>query len=261
MVMPPEPDLTLADAFAPAARRSLRVFGATAELVWLPARKQRPNAPDAGRPSFARDPVPRILANEAQWRGGGAVLTPNRYPFAARQSILWRDEERREHDRELLTTAMAWNDARRGSVLLNTIGAAASIARAHVHCTTETLPFLRELRAEPLAAPWLDESPGLSWLRLDLPLQVVGVRGPAAARASAIAALLAQRLCPAANVVDQDGTAWLWPRRLETPLPHFPAALGAAEFWGRWCYADEAPFAAATVADLERALLAAAVAR
>ncbi len=254
MVLPPEPDPTTADGFAPARRRTLLVFGATAELVWLPARKQRPNAPGAERPPFDRDPVPRILAAEEQWRGDAAVLTPNRYPFAARQNILWSPLATREHGSDLLATAMAWNDSRRGTVLLNTIGAAASIARAHVHCTVETLPFLRELRQLPLAAPWLENVPEVTWLRLETPLLVVGVRGPAAARAAAIALLLTRRLCTAANVVDQDGTAWLWPRRLETPAPHFPAALGAAEFWGRWCYADEAPFATATTADLEQAL-------
>ena len=56
------------------------------------------------------------------------------------------------------------------------------------------------------------------------------------------------------NVIVQDGAAWLYPRRAETPAPHFPYALGAAEVWGRWCYLDREPFDAATGAALERAL-------
>jgi hypothetical protein len=41
---------------------------------------------------------------------------------------------------------------------------------------------------------------------------------------------------------------------IEIPAPHFPHALGAAELWGRWCYADEAAFRDARVEDLVAAL-------
>ena len=40
---------------------------------------------------------------------------------------------------------------------------------------------------------------------------------------------------------------------LQTPRPHFPGPMGAAEFWGRFCYVEEGPFAAATAADLQSA--------
>jgi len=56
------------------------------------------------------------------------------------------------------------------------------------------------------------------------------------------------------NVAVAGDTAWLLPRSVETPAPHFAYPLGAAELWGRWCYMDEAPFAAASGAALEAAL-------
>jgi len=257
MLLPPDPTTLNATAFHVAARRSLRVFGATVELVLLPQRAARPSRPSPQRPPFSVDPVPRILAAEAQWRGDGLALTGNRYPFAAQQAILWHERPVRDHDATLLRTVFAWNDAHRGTALINTVGAAASIARAHAHCTPERLPFLHELAERPLAAAWLPAVDGVAFVSKQAPLLLVGVRGPAAARAHAAAALLALRLCPAVNVVDSDGTAWCYPRSAETPAPHFPQALGAAEVWGRWCYVDEAPFLAATAADLEQALVTA----
>jgi hypothetical protein len=76
-------------------------------------------------------------------------------------------------------------------------------------------------------------------------------------RAEALVRLAEARLTAACNVVVQDQTAWLFPRRLEIPAPHFPLALGSAELWGRWCYVDEAAFGAASAKDLEQALVAA----
>ena len=100
---------------------------------------------------------------------------------------------------------------------------------------------------------------GTELIAADVPFCLLGVRGPATARAKALVRLGEARLCPAWNVVVQDGVAWVYPRRLETPAPHFPFALGAAELWGRWCFVDEAPFQAATSHDLEQALVLAGV--
>ena len=61
----------------------------------------------------------------------------------------------------------------------------------------------------------------------------------------------------AGHVVAAEGgiAAAVYPRSaIETPTPHFPAALGASELWGRWCYSDRADFERATAAELERAL-------
>jgi hypothetical protein len=93
-----------------------------------------------------------------------------------------------------------------------------------------------------------------------VPFCVLGVRGSADDRATAMIALLEARLTPAWNVIAAGDTTWVVPRRIETPAPHYPYALGACELWGRWCYMDEAPFAAASGADLERALLTSCVA-
>ncbi len=261
MLLPPDPTTLHATAYRPAAHRTLRPFGATAELVLLPERKERPGRPGAERAPFAPDRVPLILAAELQWRGAGLALTPNRFPFAAQQCILWSDPPTRDHREPLLAVLFAWNDRQRGTALGNTVGAAASIARAHAHATTERIPFLHELRERALPAAalgWLPPIDGVTYVQKDVPFWLLGVRGPALLRAAAIAALLRLRMTAAINFVDTEGTAWLYPRSaIEAPVPHFPAALGAAEVWGRWCYVDEAPFAAASERDLEAALLAA----
>jgi len=87
-----------------------------------------------------------------------------------------------------------------------------------------------------------------------VPFCLLAVKGPQPARAAALQALQLCRMTAAVNVVAQDEVAWVFPRRTETPAPHFPYALGAAEVWGRWCYAEREPFERATAADLERAL-------
>ena len=60
----------------------------------------------------------------------------------------------------------------------------------------------------------------------------------------------------AVNLVAMRGETFVYPRSSETPAPHFPYPLGAAEIWGRWCYVEERAFAAATSPDLEQALIA-----
>lgn len=255
----PDPDrLVLPDA-APRARRELRVFGAAVELVWLPDRAARQGRPGAQRPAFAADAGARIVAAEAQWRGRGAAVTPNRYPFASRHAIVWPDAPLRAPDVAFWTLLAELADHRGGTLLLNSVGAAASIARTHAHWTAETLPFLDQLPESPLAADWLPRIDGAAFAQKDVPCALVGVRGAPVARAEALAALQTLRLSPAWNALLTRGAAWLLPRAVETPLPHFPYPLGAAELWGRWCWLDEAPFAAATGPELERALCAAGV--
>ena len=46
---------------------------------------------------------------------------------------------------------------------------------------------------------------------------------------------------------------WIVPRVLQTPTPHFESAVGAAEFWGRFCYVDRAACDRATAHDLVEA--------
>jgi len=244
--------------FAPAAVRAVTVFGAHAELVLVPGRKDRPGRTGVRRPAFAPPAAARIVREEAVWRGDGAVLTPNRYPFAAGASLLWPEAPMRDPAPELWQAAAEWVARGGGSALRNDIGAAATIARAHVHLTRERLPFLGALPERPLAAPWFDVA-GAALVGKQVPFCLLGVRGAPDRLAMALQRLAEARLTAAWNVVIERDTAWLMPRSEETPAPHFPHALGAAEVWGRWCYLDEPAFTAATGADLERALVAAGV--
>lgn len=254
---PIEPHGSLAP-FAPTATRALAVFGAPVEAVLVPGRKARGDRADAGRPPFRRSPAPRILAAESYWRDDVHALTPNRYPFARQQRMLWPLQPRREPDEPMWAAALAWSEAGGGTVLVNTVGAAATIAWAHAHLTPERLGFLAGLREGPGPADLVDLPAGVELVQKDVPCCLLGVRGgDVRARAAAIVALTVARLTPAWNVCVERGTAWLLPRTVETPAPWFPFALGAAELWGRWCYVDEEPFAAATGDALERALVTA----
>jgi len=243
--------------FAPSAQRSLVVFGAPALLALVPERKSRQDRPCDQRPAFRRSPAARIVEQEVLWRGGGTVLTPNKYPFLREQRILWPEGPQREPDLPMWAAICAWVAAAAGTALLNNIGSASSIARAHAHLTPERLPFLAALRERSGPTDLIDVPAGVQLVQKDAPFCLLGVRGPADARALAVARLAEARMTAAWNVVVQDGTAWLYPRRIETPAPHFALPLGAAEVWGRWCFLDREPFEAATGSMLEQALIAA----
>lgn len=241
------------------AQRSLSLFGAPVELVLLPDRAARRTASDA---VLRSDRVTRILAEEALWRcpEPHAVLTPNRYPFAASASVLWSAKVGREAEPELVALALDLAERHGGTVLMNTIGAAATLPRAHLHLTAERLPFLAQLPCLPVSAAQLGVALGdASIVRLAPPFPglVFGVRGDRVERARAASRLLELRAAPAVNLISDGETTWVAPRRLETPTPHFAAPLGCAELWGRFCYEDAAGFEAATATSLLAALAAA----
>lgn len=240
----------------PVASRTLRVFGASAELVWLPERALRHGRPGAARPAFAPSPVPRILG-EAFWSDAAFALTPNRFPFARAQRLLWPRAPQREPDAAFWQLVAEWVVRAAGTGMVNQVGAAASIARAHAHLTPEQLPFLAELPEVAAPADLLALPAGVSLVAKAVPFCLLGVRGAPAPRAAALLALAELRLTAVWTAVVVGDTTWLYPRSREVPAPHFPQALGAAELWGRWCYVEETPFAAATAEDLEAALLAA----
>ena len=245
------------------ARRELPVFGVKAELHCLPGRRHRPGAPLGKRAPFQRCRVDEIIAGEAVWRDGGVVLTGNRFPFAARHVVLWTEERTREAPLALLEAAIAFEDRFAATALVNTTGAAASIARAHVHLVGERLAFLDGFPREPLVAGWLEPRTDVEVVRLSAPYPIVavGLVGPAGARARAAHRLLQLRNHAAVNVVSSSGVTWVFPHgEHETPEPHFPFALGASELWGRWCYAEREAFERATSEALEQALLRAGVA-
>jgi len=252
--LPALEDLQLVD-FEPAAVRRVRVFGATAELAWIPSRAARAGQPGPDRPAFRADAAERILAHETLHRDGAFSVTPNRFPFAQRLALLWAVPAQREASVELLAAAFAWARRHGGTALVNSIGAASSIARAHVHVTVEQLPFLDELDELPLAGEWLPRVEGVQFVRKRLPCWFVGARGDVAQVARALHALQLRRSSAAATVVACGETAWLVPRTLET-APGFPHPLGSAEAWGRWCYLREEDWARAEPAQLESALVA-----
>lgn len=243
--------------FAPAARRAATVFGAPVELVLVPERARRGGRATADRPAFARCVASRIVREEALWREQGLVLTANRYPFARAQRVLWHEHPGREPDARTWRALFEWTDGTGGAALHNTIGAAATVGRAHAHLLVEHLPFLDLLPEARARADLADLPDGVELVQKHVPFALLGVRGPRDAAAATLVALAEARLTPAWNVVVQRGTAWLYARSRETPAPHFPYALGAAELWGRWCFTDAAAFAAADGAALERALVAA----
>ena len=242
-----------------AERRQLTVFGAPVELVCMPHRAARHGRPSAQRPAFRASIAERILAEEMLWSGGGLAVTANRYPFAAQQRIVWPLEGTREHGFELLAAVFDWVDRLDGTGFVNGVGAAASIVWAHAHVSPERQPFLAALGERPAAGDWLPAVAGVEFVHKNVPFCLLGVRGDAAARARAVVLLGLRRMTATVTMVSNRGVTWLLPRSVETPAPWFPYALGAAEVWGRWCYVEQEPFAAATAADLERALVAAGV--
>jgi hypothetical protein len=243
--------------FRPAARRAIEFLGRTVELCWLPERRSRRGVPGVDRPPFDADPASRIVREEALWEGSDLAVTPNLFPFASRQILLWSTRSMREPDAAMLESAFEFATAHGATALLNSIGAAASIARAHLHLVDERLWFLPELPTSPVDEPWRDllENVEVARLAPPFPADVVVLRGAPVARSRALRRLLDLRTCPAFNAVDDGQGTWMMPRSArEITAPWFPQALGAAELWGRWCFLDQAAFDAATSEGLAAAL-------
>lgn len=248
--------LTLPDdlvAYAPGRSRSLPLHGSAAELVWLPERAARSSHDRDRPPPFARSPAARILEQESYWRSETLALTPNRFPFGVDQRILWMSQPAREPDLAFWRATLDWVRRSDGTALLNNVGAAATIPRAHAHLLGERLPLLEHVPERPVAAAPIDLPRGCSLVAKDLELCVIGLRGPVDGCAAALTMLADARLTPTWNAVLTPDAAWVVPRTLQTPRPYFEAALGAAEYWGRFCYVDEGAFDRATAADLEQA--------
>src|SRR5574339_102110 len=62
-----------------------------------------------------------------------------------RIACLWTTLPVRDPDFALWTAAAEWADRSNGTALVNNIGAASTIARAHAHLLPERLPFLGAL--------------------------------------------------------------------------------------------------------------------
>ena len=243
------------DDFQVGDRRQLSLFGSPVTLLWLPDRKNRPGVPKSTQPVLRPNRADRIVAEESLWEDRGCVLTPNRFPFAQRELLLWAKEPTREPTLAMFEVAFTFEEVTGCATLLNSMGAAASISRSHVHFVAEPSGFLASLATEPVALKCLEDIPDVEVVRLapPCPILVLGVRGTN--RAKAVHRLLELRSALAFNLASEHGTTWIMPRSsAEIPTPHFPHAFGGAELWGQWCFAERDTFDGATEQDLEAAL-------
>ncbi|MGA0868594.1 MAG: hypothetical protein ACO3UM_06660 [Planctomycetota bacterium] len=240
-------------AFEPAARRVLELHGSRVELCWIPTRSRRAGRAHAARPPFPPCRAEQILDQESLWSADGVALTPNIHPFAARHLLLWSQTPRREPDGAFLRCGFEMAERSEGTLLLNSIGAAASIPWLHGHLLGEKLDYLERLPTEPVDAML---GPGVDVRRIGAPFPafLLAVSGPIEAVAPAVEDLLRRRTTPAFSLVYTAGRAFVMPRSIETPAPDFPQALGSAELWGRWCFEEESAFASANPESLDRAL-------
>lgn len=244
-------------AFVPAERRFVELHGGRIELCWVPHRSLRSGRADAARPSFPPCRADRILADESVWTSEALALTPNLHPFADRHLLLWSRSPRREPDAAFLSAGFELADRCGGSLLVNSIGAAASIPWLHAHLLGERIDYLA---AQPTCATDIaSPSPAVEIRRVGAPFpaMLLALAGGIDAVADATAELLRQRTVAAFSLVYADGRAFVMPRSVESPAPHFPQALGSAELWGRWCFEDEDAFRNASPESLDAALRAA----
>ena len=252
----PELPMTLPDnltPFRPTMERQLTVFGAPVELALLPHRRNRHGYDHGEQQPFIRAPAQRIIDEESYWRCETLALTPNKFPFAQDQRILWMARPAREPDETFWRALFDWVDRSGGTALVNNVGAAATIPRAHAHLINEQLPFLSSIDERPLRKSVIDVPTSCELVVKILPCCVMGVRGPAAARATALIRLADARRTATWNVIATPEATWSIPRTAETPAPHFTSPMGASEYWGRFCYVDEAPFLDAETETLTKA--------
>ncbi|MEO0480015.1 MAG: hypothetical protein AAF196_11075 [Planctomycetota bacterium] len=242
-------------AFAPTARRALEFAGGEVELCWMPERAQRSGKPGAGRPPFLASPADRILREETVLERGAIAITPNKFPFSDRHLVLWQKRPIREAERELLDAVVSLAEKVEGTAIVNSIGAAASIPRAHAHVLGERLGFLPRFERATVGSTFGLEPGGARLSRLSgLPIECLAIDGPFADRIALTHGLLQVRMTTAFNLIGEGETLYLIPRSAtEIPAPHFPQALGAAEIWGRWCFHDQQAFENATAESLTQA--------
>lgn len=248
-------------AFEPAEQRTLELHGGQVELFFLPQRGGRSGRADAARPSFPPCRAERILAEESVWASDELALTPNLHPFAERHLLLWSRSPRREPDAAFLATGFELADRCGGALLVNSIGAAASIPWLHAHLLGERRGYLGGLPTLPVDAGGSDPDVEIQRVGAPFPAHMLALRGSIDRLAGAVGDLLRRRTTPAFSLVYENGRAFVMPRGIETPAPHFPQALGSAELWGRWCFEDEDAFRSATPGSLDAALGAAGRAR
>jgi hypothetical protein len=225
------------------ARRSLLAFGLPYELVLIPSRADRAHFPGMERPAFVSDKGGRIRQEEALVREDGIVLTPNRFSFYEQQCLIWQAEGfAREAPVALLEAGFRLAEQTQAALLINSIGASASICQAHGHLVRAQS---KVLAAFPMKA--LGAARGLRLLATDPlaghPSLTIQIRGGAPSdRARLVRALLDLRTAASYHVLAQAGAAWVIPRRREIVAEVSPYALGAAEFFGRFVFPERKIF-------------------
>ncbi|MEZ5987599.1 MAG: hypothetical protein R3F30_00435 [Planctomycetota bacterium] len=250
-------DRTVPWSFAPpraeallARRKELRRWGLPFEAVLIPRRAARAHVPGTGRPAFLPDHGSRIRRDEALHDDDLVAATPNRFPFFARQVLLWPSTGfAREPDPAWLARCLDLCAAWGGSLLMNSIGASASIPLAHAHLADERSAVLD---AWPLVdVPGADGGPARVGgddgpvLRAGDPdagppvLLVVLDGGATEARARVACRLLQLRSFPSHHLLAQGDRLWLVPRSREIVAEAAPWAIGGAELWGRFVFPDE----------------------
>lgn len=253
------PLLPSVEGLVQASRRVL-AFGLPYELVLIPSRGQRANLPGAGRPAFVSDKGGRIRAGEALVQDENVVLTPNRFAFYPQHGLLWQAEGfAREAPVPLLESGFRLADQAEGALLVNSIGASASICQAHGHLVRAKS---RVLPALPMKTLGVNRSLQIRATdpQAGHPALTVQIRGGSAGdRARLVRALLDLRSSASYHVLAQEDVAFVIPRRREIVAEVSPYALGAAEFFGRFVLPERETFDRLERPDLERSLAEASV--
>lgn len=254
-------DVPRSDAELASARRDLDVFGLPFELVWMPERGKRAGIPTSGRPAFAPNRGQTIRRNEILWRGDGVVATPNLFPFFWRQLILWPESgDPREADASFLRGCLTVSQRAGGTLLVNTIGASASIPLAHAHLVElapKMLPHVPLVDVGTFGGAVLAATDPAS----AVPILVVRLQcEDPSTLAGATRQLLDVRSTAAVNLVAFESSVWVIARRHEVPKSGFPYAVGAGELWGRLIYTEREAFDSAKADGIGQALREATVA-
>ncbi len=240
-----------------AGRRSVPAFGLPFEVLWIPSRGRREGVPRGGRPCFAKSRGPRIRREEALWEGEEAVLTPNRFPFAAQHGLFWpREGHPREWPLGFLKECFAIVMGQGGTLLGNSVGASASIPLCHLHLFPNESPVWPQMEFESLGELEVEgERMSVGVPSPSFPLLVVKIWGGSPeARASLCRELLDRRMTASVNIGVSKEATFLFPRREETPSPYYDHALGGMELFGCFVFHDEEGFACARGEALEGAL-------
>ncbi len=236
-------------------KRTVNAFNMDFHVLYMPWRGVRREKGKMPSP-FSRDRAYEIISREAIWRKGKYVVTPNKYPFAERQLLLWEDDREREPGEGLITLSLAILGKLEGMTgLMNTTGSAATIAKAHM----QMAGLGRKPAVSKIPLEWMETGGilagfperGSGW-----PGFFVAMKGDPERVGNLTKTLLIQRRCPAFNIIISENTLYLFPRLRETEMEAYPYPLGALELAGCFAFEHEETFLSATGERIEKAISA-----